>query len=333
MPIRFQVGVRDCGHWNAPFQDSINFATLHAQAADCASCAAITNWILATYASRCDSETETERVAVMYATRKNNHHSWRILRRRFGLSCVRAAWFTQKFTRDLGSILLFCGIVILSIASVPTLVAAAVGATIIAASAMVLCCCGYRTWNRFVLGMITSGIPGAFALGAIAVVRSCSRVGTSILHMLGANFGRGEDRVAPPIWTEMVHQESDMELVRRGVSDMESGISDGMKLPITQLRTERIPLVHAWFRFPVGSSCIRISTFDTSPISPGLGCNIYRHTYNPRGPIGSLFYFALRTGQRENHPAGFLSLAAGKLFWAACKSMSVGFLQHKSPCP
>ncbi|KAK0701316.1 heterokaryon incompatibility protein-domain-containing protein, partial [Lasiosphaeris hirsuta] len=313
MRVRFRTGVRDCGHWTAPFQDEINFATLQAQAADCRSCASVVDWVLTMHASRCDGETDY--AAVMQALRKNRRPScWRAILHRLGLSCVRGAWFTWKFVKDVSLTMLLCGAIAVSIAFVPILGTLSIVGVAAFAALVAVCCCGCGAWLRLTLDTVANGFVVGFAVGIGAFIGVCDLTYEAILRMLGANFGRDEGHVAPPAWTEL----DDNEGYRYArVSDVESrGIND-MDLPIARLRRESVELAHApWLQLPRGSSCLRISSA-SSLGSPGLACNIYQHTYNPRGPIGSFVYFAPKVGQRENHPTGFLSLAAGKLFLAA----------------
>jgi len=325
MRFQVQVGLRDCGHWTAPFQDALNFATLQAQAADCRSCAAVLNWILTAHESRCDSETAGHTAASRSASRTSR--SWGVALCRLGLSCVRGAWFTRKLAHDLGSIILLCGFIALAVAFIPVYLAATIVGVVCGLVLDLFCVCCLKSF-------VWSSTSCALAIGGLYSIckgiKWASRmVSQSALHMLGTNFGHGEDQVAPPTWTELDYTGDSGEFTRALLSDLESGDGrsddDARFAPFTQLRKDSIKLAHhPVFRLPEGSSCVRISLSAASSITPagsstaGVGCNIYRHTYNPRGPVGSFVYFAPQVGQRENHPTGFLSLGAGRLFVSTC---------------
>jgi len=328
MPIRVQIGVRDCGHWTAPFQDTFNFATLVSQAADCRSCAVITQWILTTYASRCESEADD--MAAMSESRKaRKRFRWKASLRRLGLGCVRGVWFTLKFVGDVGLVLLACGLIAIGVASIPILVGIWVGALVCSLVLAGLCLYVCREPAPAIIGAPLGAIWMGFSLALGAIKNGYRLAGDSASWIFGTNVGHDEGLVAPPMWTELVDyggQEGYRPAGRLGaISDIESGMSgNGMELAMT-LRKESVPLVaDSWVERTDGVSCIRISSTLTSLERPGIGCNIYQHTYNPRGPVGSLVYFVRGIRQRENHPTHFLSLAAGKLFLAACKSPSKG---------
>ena len=335
MPIRAQLGVRDCGHWNAPFQDAINLATLRHQAVDCRSCAVIMDWILTTYASRCDSE-EMERAIHLPRQTIRRHFRWIAGLQRLGFSCVRGAWFAGKFLRDIGWLLLLCGLIAIGTASLPVLFGISIGVgggiavlvLIILVLALISRLEELSEWPITALWVIAASFFRSSAAVAELTIKACGLLRPFVLRMLGANVGRAMGHVAPPIWTElqpfddMVGYRDQDRPTRHGLSDIESSTSDDLGLP-SSLRRERLPLIHPWFRHPQVSSAIRISSSSTAPESPEWGCNIYQHTYNPRGPVGSLIYFAPGIGQRENHPTHFLSLGAGNLFLVACKCVTV----------
>lgn len=208
--------------------------------------------------------------------------------------------------------LLLCGLLAFGIVVIPILGIILIGMAVLAT----LCCCGCCLWYKSTLRMIFYRIPKRYFK---AITWLCDQTESWFLRMLGANFGREEGNIAPPISTELMNEQV-CRPARYIIGDFESGISHGLELDIKKLIIGKIPLAHPWFEFPRGSSCIRNSSASTSPDGAELGCNIYQHTYNPRGPVGYLAYFAPGIGQRENHPTGFLFLGAGKLSLAACKS-------------
>ena len=328
MPIRAQLGVRDCGHWNAPFQDAINLATLGHQAVDCRSCAVIMDWILTTYASRCDSE-EIERAIHVPTQIIRRKFRWIAGLQRLGFSCVRGVWFARKFLRDIGWLLLLCGFIAIGILSVPVLFGISIGVgigivvlvIIITVLALISCLGKFSERPKTFLWAVAAFFFCSLSTITKLTIKACGLVRPSVLRMLGANVGRTMGDVAPPIWTELPffgdiagYRDQDR------LSDIESRRSDDLGLP-DSLKREGLPLIHPFFRHPHGSSAIRISSSSTAPESPEWGCNIYQHTYNPRGPVGSLVYFVPGIGQKENHPTHFLSLGAGNLFLTACKSL------------